>query len=356
MVKAYKHLGALAAASCPLGQEIAARTSSAGVACSALCRPLLGKTVFPAKTRVAVASACIHTRCNYLAGTWPLLSAPQQKRYDAAMMRPLRIICGAHRPPAEGQRHTHNVEILEELLVVPPAWALVFQRLKMAVRTSRTAPEYVLAMIQGKGGQAWREAISASLAALKALLPAKLADLPSPLLDPCAWEASWMAAPGMWFQLFAAAERAAAKKPAAALRLLFATPGFVPSGLDCNGAEQDEFLCGLCAATFSTPGGVATHRLKTHPISAPEPQLLRDSVIGCFCPVCGQDFRHRLRVLHHLRARPGAAGLCREEVLSGRFLGLHTAEQVAAADEADRLHRRVCRRAGIHILAGPAAR
>jgi hypothetical protein len=99
MVKAYKHLGAMAAATCPLGQEVAARTSSAGVACSALCRPVLGKTALPAKTRVAVAVACIHTRCNYLAGTWPLLSAPQQRRYDAAMMRPLRIICGAHRPP-----------------------------------------------------------------------------------------------------------------------------------------------------------------------------------------------------------------------------------------------------------------
>ncbi len=51
MIKAYKHLGAIAAATCPLGQEVAARTSSAGVACSALCRPVLGKTALPAKTR-----------------------------------------------------------------------------------------------------------------------------------------------------------------------------------------------------------------------------------------------------------------------------------------------------------------
>ena len=146
----------------------------------------------------------------------------------------------------------------------------------------------------------------ASLAALKALLPGKLADLPSPHADPCAWEASWTALPGMWHQIFAAAERLAAKRPAAALRLLFAIPGFVPTGLGMDELEKDEFLCGICAATFGTPGGVATHRLKAHPASAPEPQMLRDSVLGGTCPVCSQDFRHRLRVLHHLRARRGA--------------------------------------------------
>ena len=84
--------------------------------------------------------------------------------------------------------------------------------------------------------------------------------------------------------------------------------------------------------------------------------MLRDSVIGGTCPVCSQDFRHRLRVLHHLRPRKGKAGTCRAEVLTGRFLGMHSPEEVAAADEADRLHRRTCRRAGIHILAGPAVR
>ena len=81
----------------------------------------------------------------------------------------------------------HNVEVLEELLVVPPAWALAVLRLKLAVRVSRSAPDYVLAMVQGIGGEAWREAIVACLAALKALLPDKLADLPPPAVDPGAW-------------------------------------------------------------------------------------------------------------------------------------------------------------------------
>ena len=165
-----------------------------------------------------------------------------------------------------------------------------------------------------------------------------------------------MAAPGMWMQIFAAAERLAAKRPAAALRVLFATPGFVPPGIGKDDYDKDEFLCGLCLATFSTPGGVATHRRKVHPASAPHPQLLHESVIDGSCPVCGLDFRHRLRVLHHLRERNGVAGPCREEVLTGRFLGLHSIDVVSAADEADRLHRRACRRAGIHILAGPAVR
>ena len=85
-----------------------------------------------------------------------------------------------------------------------------------------------------------------------------------------------MAAPGMWHQIFAAAERLAAKRPAAALRLLFAIPGFVPAGIGMDELEKDEFLCGICNATFSTPGGVATHRRKAHPASAPTPQMLRE--------------------------------------------------------------------------------
>ncbi len=121
-------------------------------------------------------------------------------------------------------------------------------------------------------------------------------------------------------------------------------------------ASDDEFLCGICGATFASAGGVATHRMRQHPETAAGPLMLRQSVVGTCCPVCGRDYRLRLRILHHLRAMRGRdAGPCRAQVLTGHF-SIYDEQTVEAADLADRLHRRACRRHGVHILAGPPCR
>ena len=121
---------------------------------------------------------------------------------------------------------------------------------------------------------------------------------------------------------------------------------------DYTDSEADEFLCGQCNQAFSTVAGVTVHRLKAHPELPNLPRLVRQSVLGSVCPACGTDFHQRLRVLHHLRKRGGDDSACRARVLAGEFLG-HPEELLAAADAADAEHRRCCRRAGRHILAGP---
>ena len=149
----------------------------------------------------------------------------------------------------------------------------------MAVRVSRTAPAYVLALVQSEGGKDWRDAIVASLEALRALLPTKLMELPPPAVSPSAWEASWKAAPGSWFQIFELAERTAAKAPTAALRVLWTVPAF-----QCYRSimeeDPDEYLRGLCPATFTTAGGATTHRIKVHLAVASQPARLRAAVVG----------------------------------------------------------------------------
>ncbi len=118
-------------------------------------------------------------------------------------------------------------------------------------------------------------------------------------------------------------------------------------------SDPEEFLCGRCEAVFTTPGGVATHRLKAHADLPNLPLAWRKAVIGTSCPVCGTDFHLRLRVLHHLRSSGNATlGSCREEILAGG-LAEHSPELVAAADAADAAHRKACRRLGVHVLAGP---
>ncbi len=162
-----------------------------------------------------------------------------------------------------------------------------------------------------------------------------------------------MNSPGLWVRIFDLAERTAAKAPAAALRLLWNVPGF-----QCYRSimeeDLDEYMCGFCPATFTTAGGATTHRIEAHPAVVSQPARPRAAVVGPVCPACMVDFRHRLRVLHHLRPRVGVDGPCRIAVLSGRFEGVHTAEAIEAADRADTLHRRLCRQRGIHVLAGPS--
>ena len=154
--------------------------------------------------------------------------------------------------------------------------------------------------------------------ALKAILSPRLDDLPSPASSPEVWEQLWSAYTGPWFGLLAMAATRAAADPAAVAAVLAGTVGLSadPAADPCS--SDDEVMCGICGVTFASAGGCATHRVRQHPETAAGPRMLRQSVVGTSCPVCGRDYRHRLRVLHHLRERRGRAdGPCRVEVLSG---------------------------------------
>ncbi len=58
--------------------------------------------------------------------------------------------------------------------------------------------------------------------------------------------------------------------------------------------------------------------------------------------------------VHHLRLRPDGLNECRAIVLTGAVPAL-SVEAAAAADEADRIHQRQCRRAGVNPLGANGA-
>ena len=339
------------AARAALSQDVAHRIAAAKVATSALSRPVLGRAGVSIKAKVAVAKACVHGRCTYLAGLWAFIPAGTMERLSAAMMRPFRIIVGAHKPPVAGP-HMSNSAVLEKVKQPPPAWIILLSRIRTALALSVRAPPYALALVQGQGGSEWRFALPLSMKALRLVMAPKLDDLPDPVLDPTVWEHSWKAAPAAWGALLRAARCKAGQDPARAEQILQEVPELNTAEDLAVDSDPDEFMCGQCTEVFSTAAGATLHRLKSHPELPNWPLLTRQSVAGSSCPVCNIDFNQRLRVLHHLRRRGGVDSDCRRRVLDGEFAG-NSPETVAAADAVDAAHRRCCRAAGRHVLAGP---
>jgi hypothetical protein len=293
----------------------------------------------------------VHGRSNYLMGLWGFIPAGAMSRLQAAMMRPYRIILGLNRAP-EGGKHVSSLEVLCRLRQPAPAWVVVLARIAAGIKLSTGAPTYIRGLLQGRGGDEWRFALTLSLAAMQRLMAPKLDDMPHPAVEPAAWEAAWRSAPTAWQALVKKATLRAGADPARAAAVLAQFPELDAVQDDHTDSEADAYLCGQCNLSFPSVAGVTIHRLKAHPELPNLPRLVRQSVLGSSCPACCAEFHQRLRVLHHLRKRGGEDSACRARVLAGEFLG-HPEELLAAADAADADHRRSCRKAGRHVLAGP---
>ncbi len=131
IVTQYKHVGAWRRTNGELGREQARRSAAGLAASSALARGFLNKAEVPVVERAAVARACVHSRVLYQSGAWPLLSL--FKKVAVAYRRPLRIICGAHRPPLDGFVQESNLSVRLKVHALPMEWEIVFSRLRMAV-------------------------------------------------------------------------------------------------------------------------------------------------------------------------------------------------------------------------------
>ena len=127
---------------------------------------------------------------------------------------------------------------------------------------------------------------------------------------------------------------------------------------DACHSGDDEHMCMLCGLALPSLTAANDHMARIHGCGHDTEvlPLCPDAV----CPVCGTDFRSRLRVIAHLRARAtvqatagswrrGAAGACRALLLAGGYPRMSEAE-LLAANESDRLHRKACRAAGISVL------
>ncbi len=121
---------------------------------------------------------------------------------------------GAHRPLAEGELHPPNSAVLETLKQPPPKVLLALLRLGLAARESTAhAPDFLLALLQGPGGEAWRTALTSSMKLLVVLAAPKLDSMADPACDPAGWEHLWLQYPGQWAALLKLARQSAPVRP-----------------------------------------------------------------------------------------------------------------------------------------------
>ncbi len=62
VVRVYRHLGVMATATSPIGQEIALRTAAGRLAHTALSKAVFNKGDLPTAARIGMAVACVHSR------------------------------------------------------------------------------------------------------------------------------------------------------------------------------------------------------------------------------------------------------------------------------------------------------
>ncbi len=113
-------------------------------------------------------------------------------------------------------------------------------------------------------------------------------------------------------------------------------------------ARLTSFLCELCGKWWPLKGSVAQHRRRAHG-DLGLAESARAVVTGFVCPACGKDFFSRIRVCRHLK---WGASLHRDMLEAG-VLPIAPAEEVLAADAADRALRHARRKVGLSSVAGP---
>ena len=217
-------------------------------------------------------------------------------------------------------------------------------RLRYAQRASSKGPAVLRALLQSPAGAPWRQELLLALRVMQLMLVPKLDELPDPRFQPHVWEAWWRLWPGQWQELIGRFLKAAAARPQRFAAEVRALRGICPVAQD---SEPDEWVCMQCEAApvFPSYRAYAMHRTVLHGVR----RDVRHYIVGTRCPACGVDYRQRIRALEHLHGRSKRCRAMMEAGLLPRF----PEPEVAAADAADRAHRRASNRAGIGIMAGP---
>ncbi len=106
--------------------------------------------------------------------------------------------------------------------------------------------------------------------------------------------------------------------------------------------DGDELLCAVCGKWFTTLTGLHQHSAMVHREFAATARA-RQSVTGSVCPVCGGDYRSRVRLVRHLvHGSAACVAACAAGVLP-----VLDPQRVAEADECDRSARAKRRKAGL---------
>ena len=170
VVEAYRHLGVMATAARSHGREMASRKNSALSAGNAMASRFFSNLVLPVKDRVQVSHACIDSRALYMAGTWGRPSQCHLRPLAHAVMKPLRRIARAHKPPELDEAWVSDACVRRQLGAPRIEALIIAARCRFAARASRSAPRYVVALLQSDGSLEWRGELINALVVVRSVL------------------------------------------------------------------------------------------------------------------------------------------------------------------------------------------
>ena len=254
-------------------------------------------------------------------------------RLVRVLTRPLRLATGEHKPPSDEAPF-----VSDRLLRTNHDWPqvdvmVVAERLRYFGRVHRSAPSFLRALMQSPGGREWREEVIKALARLNQMLPAQLGELPSPHISLVEWERLCFNFPVAWKNLIR--------------KFIQQAEGF-SVGIDpYSNPEPATFQCDLCppgSKLWRSVRALRCHQAAKHKVSRPAGLVCTTST----CPSCGNDYRTRQRLLHHLEH---GARKCRLALVAGDLPHASPEALLAARQEASRQVRE-SRRGGPSVHSG----
>ena len=121
--------------------------------------------------------------------------------FSATIAEPLRRILWRRGDPADPTTRTSAIDAEAALAQPPLAARIDAERIRHAVRLTRSAPASLYALVQAPGAKPWRDELVHALGAMQMILAPRLDDLPDPATALQQWETSWRAAPAQWLAL-----------------------------------------------------------------------------------------------------------------------------------------------------------
>ena len=306
IVKQYKHLGGIIEENGSMFPEVRNRCKSAMNSLAPL-GALLGSRHVSLRPRVNLTHSLIVSKLLYNSQTWENLEKRQKQSLNTMYMRAWRRV--ANDPRYRRTKFT-DVAVRQMLQVASLDCALRRRRLLYFSRLTRVALEPLHAVLQQRtpAGELllWVKLFFQDLDVLRAHLPGKLAEMPSP------WWVLARTYPGEWKSLV--------KSHFA----VYDDTHYQPDAQGPRGKRHHadpcatvKFECAVCKVSFETHRQLSTHMWSKHRMKSSVRRMVGDI---SRCPVCGVEFGCLARLAKHLlerRVRSAARGKsCQEEFLA----------------------------------------
>eukprot|EP00435_Cladocopium_sp_Y103_P005101 s2179_g1.t1 len=332
----YKHLGFMYASSQSLDAEIRQRIGQARQAMTTLGRAVLWNRHYPVSLRLRLFRALVETKLFYGLGTWRTPTLKQLRQLRTAHIGMLTKVL---RIPLH-DRYT-NARIMQLAATADVRILLAFDRLRYAQKVFSVGPDFLQHLVHcehASSTDSWLHGLAVDLQWLNTLIPACTPFAgPSDFSDVIEF---WQQPNTPWKRVLKKAWRLCIEQESmmadvTALHHQFfetlrtAGAEFSHDFAESSGEQRLEVHACHCGRTFSTPQGLALHKVRVHQQYSPEHRFIN----GASCPHCLRFFWTSARLQQHLAYMPrnGNINVCYQALIDAGYITEYQATQAPRA-------------------------